>query len=100
MLQEPYKQRLAVVQAANGGRALSSALETLVGELGSEPNPPAAEYALALSELPDVDRDMRDFCIDAMLFLEGDYEGEFKNERDVREGYARLKNGRPDLFAN
>ncbi len=54
-------------------------------------NPLAPRYFLIMSELPFIDQKIRDFCIDTMLFAEGDMYGEFKSIDEIFNKFNKIK---------
>jgi hypothetical protein len=60
-------------------------------EMAENTNPFAPDYFLTISELPDINADIRSFCMDAMLVAEYDLSGEFKSLEELRKKFSKIK---------
>ncbi len=52
-------------------------------ELIETDNPEAARYFLVVSEIPNLNRNVRGLCLDVMIFAEGDLHGRFSSRDGV-----------------
>lgn len=48
-------------------------------------------FFLVISEIPKISKKIKDFAIDAMLVAEKDFYGEYRNLKELKRGFNKIK---------
>ncbi|MBU2109727.1 hypothetical protein KKB71_02105 [Patescibacteria group bacterium] len=82
-----------LIETKETARANSVALDLLEkGMAMTEKNKKNAPlFFLIISEIPKISKKIRDFAIDAMLVAEKDFYGEYRNLKELKRGFNKIK---------